>query len=531
MRQHVLAAITAAGLLGLGTLALAQGTAEPQRPQDQEGFPLSLADCLRRALENNLDLVSARTDPAISREAVIGEEAAFDWGLSYDQEHSESQQEISNLFSLTDFKQDNATMGVNKRLEFGADYTIGFDVQRSEATGPFVTTETTYGAGLGVTFNLPLLGVSNGRTAGRLATTERLVLAQSNLEISQETLRTEAQQVIEAAENAYWNVVANGAALRTRQLALKRAQDLLALNRKKVEVGTLAPIEITQAEAGVASNEELLIIAETDLDNSYDELRRLMNVPEDDPLWSTPIVATDRPDFTPRAISLEESLSAALANRPDLIAARRTLRNEELSERVARKQTKPGMGLVAQLRPEGNNFEGVTTISSGGDISIEQETEGTIGEAVSEIPDFDNYSWSLAFNVTYPIGNRAAEANYATASLNRQKAETAVANQEQLALVEVRRSVRAVESGAKRFEAATKNVELQTKKLDAEQKKFENGMSTSFEVLTFQNDLADSELARIQAGLDYVRALAALERSKGTLLAARNLTLDTDTAR
>ncbi len=99
-------------------------------------------------------------------------------------------------------------------------------------------------------------------------------------------------------------------------------------------------------------------------------------------------------------------------------------------------------------------------------------------------------------------------------------------NQEQLIRVDARRSVRAVVSGIKRVQAARKNVELQEKKLDAEQKKFENGMSTSFEVLTFQSDLADSQLALIQAGLDYARALTSLERSKGTLLESRGLAVD-----
>ena len=91
--------------------------------------------------------------------------------------------------------------------------------------------------------------------------------------------------------------------------------------------------------------------------------------------------------------------------------------------------------------------------------------------------------------------------------------------------VEVRRAVRGVESGIKRVEAARVNVGLQQKKLDAEQKKFENGMSTSFEVLTFQNDLADAELSEIRARLDYLKALTALERSQGTLLESHGLSI------
>jgi outer membrane protein TolC len=101
-------------------------------------------------------------------------------------------------------------------------------------------------------------------------------------------------------------------------------------------------------------------------------------------------------------------------------------------------------------------------------------------------------------------------------------------NTEQTVRVEVRQAARNVESGVKRVAAARKNVELQQEKLEAEQKKFENGMSTSFEVLTFQNDLADAELALIRAGLDYVTAQTELERAKGTLLESRGLSLDSE---
>lgn len=491
--------------------------------EEESGYRLSLADSLRKALENNLDLVAARTDPRISEENVVAEEAGFDFGVSFDPQHIEQEQEISNLFSLTEFMRDTGTISLTKDLMFGADYGVDLNLTRDEAAGPFVTTDKTYNAELGLRLNVPIMGTNpaTGASAGRTATTARLVLAQGNLEISNETLRTEAHRIMEEVENAYWNVLANQRALDSRKLALKRAEDLLELNKKKVEVGTLAPIEITEAEAGVASNEEQVIIAETDLANAEDELRRLLAIPDDDPLWGMKIVPTDRPDFSKRRIDLDEAIVAATANRPELRVARQQLSNDELSERVARKRLRPFVGASATLSPEGNNFE--TIIPDAGDPF--QVTEGTFDEAMSEIPDFDNYTWSVGLNVNYTIGNRAAKSNYAIASLNRQKSEIDVRNQEQLIRVEVRRSVRAVDSGIKRVEAATKNVELQEKKLEAEQKKFDNGMSTSFEVLTFQNDLADAELAQIQAALDYVRALTALERSKGTLLEARGLAL------
>ena len=139
--------------------------------------------------------------------------------------------------------------------------------------------------------------------------------------------------------------------------------------------------------------------------------------------------------------------------------------------------------------------------------------------------------WGIALIYSYPIGNRAAKSNYAVAKINIEKSEIALQSVLQDVRVDVRRSARAVESGYERVVAARKNTELQTKKLEAEQKKFDNGMSTSFEVFTFQTDLRNAQLSLIQALLDYNKALADLERAKGTLLESKGLTLADNTGR
>jgi outer membrane protein TolC len=146
-------------------------------------------------------------------------------------------------------------------------------------------------------------------------------------------------------------------------------------------------------------------------------------------------------------------------------------------------------------------------------------------ESLRNIGNGDVYNWSAGLTYRVPIGNRAAKANFAQARIRRERSQVDAENQSQTIRVQVRKAVRAVDSGIKRIEAARANVTLQAKKLDAEQKKYENGMSTSFEVLTFQNDLADAELRQIRAHLDYINALAGLEKSKGTLLESYGLSL------
>ncbi len=332
---------------------------------------------------------------------------------------------------------------------------------------------------------------------------------------------------MEEVENAYWEVLSVREALRIARLSLQRAEQLLALNRKKVEAGTLAPIEVTEAEAGVASQVELVIVAETSLENAEDLLVQLLAAPEGSTLWDVPIIPTDRPSFVPVEIDLGETIALAMERRPAIINARRNLANRELSQRVARRRTQPDINLSARVRPAGNNRELLDVGTDGipGSFDDEPENVGTLGVAIREIPEFENYNWSVSLDVAYPIRNRAAKASYQSARLELDRAVTNLRNQEQSIRVEVRQAVRNVDSGVQRIEAARISTELQRKKLDAEQRKFANGMSTSFEVLSFQRDLANAELAEIRAALDYVKALTALERAKGTLLEARGLTL------
>jgi outer membrane protein TolC len=306
---------------------------------------------------------------------------------------------------------------------------------------------------------------------------------------------------------------------------LIRAEDLLELNRKKVEVGTLAPIEITQAEAGVASQEEGVIVAEMTLRDAEDELRRLMAIPESDPMWDMAINCLDRPDFEVRAVDLDDAIATAMRSRPEMFAGEQTLQNRELNERVARRQVRHQLDFNANYQPQGASLDVPAYFLDPFSDTIVPPENADLGPSATRIFNGEFYTWSAGLTYRVPIGNRAARADFARAKLSRQQAEVDLQNQEQTIRVEVRRAARAVDSGIKRVEAAQVNVGLQRKKLEAEQKKFDNGMSTSFEVLTFQNDLADAELSQVRATLAYIKALAALERSKGTLLEDRGLTM------
>jgi outer membrane protein len=504
-----------AALVAALLVAVPAGTAGAQAPAP-DVVRMPLGEALRVALENNLDLVLARKEPRIAEQGVQAQEAAFDPLLSMGPSANGYKREPRFVFEQPGR---GSTVGIgaewSQRLRFGADYAVALNPTRSE--GSSVLFEPFYQTSLQMRFNMPLL-----RGYGQEPTLEQVLVARKNLEISREELRGQAEATLDSVEAAYWDLTAAHENLRVARESLNLARELYELNKRKVEVGTLAPIEITQAEAGVASREEAVIVAETGLANAEDALRRLMAVPQGDALWEASILTTDAPAFDPRSVDLDAAISVALERRPELSGSRLNVQRRELNERVAKNTLRPGLDLQVSLTPFGNNLKEAIMLP-GGELGF---VTGGLGTSVSEIPDLNNYNWSTGLFLAIPIGNRAAKASYATAVLERERAEVSLARTEQDIRVDVRRAARAVESGAKRVSAASSNVVLQRKKLEAEQKKFENGMSTSFEVLTFQNDLAEAEVAVIRAVVDYNKALAALERAQGTLIEARGLRLE-----
>ncbi len=520
----------------------------PPTQEAPDAVPLSLADALRTALENNLDIRVQKVTPAIAEQNIQLAWSPFDPTVGADYTHSHDKREpfgfdqtlsggflsrpnsISKSDTISAFWADRLTFGGDYRVELFSDRTNAPSLSRDPRTGALISNivNPLYTSGFNVNFTIPLF-----RNLGTEVNKIDIIIAESNLAVSQQELADRVNRTLQAVEDAYWNLAASAKA---REVALQSrglAQELLELNRRKVEVGTLAPIEITQAEAGVAEREEAVILAETARQDAEDQLRSLMAIPRDDPRWTKPIAAVEPVEFQHEEVNLQQRIDRALSTRPELEAARRNLEARQVSERVAKNQTRPEINIVggASPGPYGNNYE-FTDPSSPAITDPTQPNEfGGRGQSLSEIADFDNYNFTLGAQFRYSLRNRAAKANLAIAGLDREQAELNIANLEQSIGLEVRTAARGVVSGQERIAAARKNVELQERKLDAERKKFENGMSTSFEVLTFQNDLANAQLSLIRAAIDYQVARVELERSTGTLLEARGMKFDPTTGR
>jgi outer membrane protein TolC len=479
--------------------------ASPGNEPGAEPQVLSLQECVQAALENNFDIAISRYEPLKSETVVTLEESGFDPNLNGNVLSQEIEQAgISNLVGVFVSADRIKRYGVTFRdpLVLGGDYEIAVDALGNERFGT-----TGYSTAWRLTFRQPLL-----RNLGPEVNRTLIVVARNTLGISESQFRQTVLDTVGEVEKAYWDL--NFALMEHQTVtgSLQQAKDFLEQNKIKVRVGTLAPIEITQAEAQVAEREQTLIVAEFAIEASEDNLRRVMGTPIQSPAWSRPIRPSENPPLVEVSPVWEETVAAAAANRPDLEQARLDLASRELELKARENQRRWAL-----------DFEGWYGTAGFSLTDPLQLLYGSYNRSFDSMLDSQQTSWSLALNLNVPIGNRQAIANYTGAKYSLSQAEFQLQRVQQNALLEVRDAVRRVFTDLKRVRAAEVSTRLQREKLAAEEKKFENGMSTSFEVLTFQTDLAQAETRQNLAIVDYNKSLVELERVKGTLLQARGI--------
>ncbi|HEV8702866.1 MAG TPA: TolC family protein [Candidatus Polarisedimenticolia bacterium] len=511
------------------------GTGVQENPAGS-AYVLSLQDASKAALENNLDIVVRAYDPLRSEAQVIAAEANLDPLLSGTASSSSTQRPSPSAFVRSNRTHDFLASFVDP-LVTGGRYQIDLEGFDSIAETSFNAAPThEYDTSWKVSITQPLL-----RNLGPRTTKSLIVIAHHAMEINQSRFRQTVMDTLSAVEKAYWDLNFALMNLKTGQSTLQLAQDFLQQNRIKVKVGTLAPIEITQAEAQVADREEFVIIAENLVKTAEDALRSVMNVPKDSPLWSQSIEPSDPLPLVEQSPDMEASVSSAQQNRPDLEQARLDLRTKETELAFRRNQRRWGLDLRGEYGKIGIGQDVPEILVSCSPGALEPDTgicldptftptgrvleHGSYGDSIEDMKRGANLDWRVSLTLGIPIGNRQAKASYTDSQYALSQSQRNLETLELLARVQVRDAVRGVQTTLKRVKAAQVNVRLQKEKLAAEQKKFENGMSTSFQVLQFQTDLFGAASRENLALVDYNKAQVELERVQGTLLHARNVEL------
>lgn len=517
-------------LLSVSAVASAQSVASAGQAGAEQAGPtisLTLDEAVRLALANNSDIRIDRFEPALADQRVAQVQGVYTPQLLA------TFGATSTLSPPTSFLVGNqgvssdlaaGTLGVSQRLPwYGSSYAVGFDTSRTSTTSLFANFNPTVTARLQLAWSQPLL-----RDFGIDATRQQVIVSKRNREISDTRFRETVVRTLADAKRAYWDLVAARALVDVQQRSLDLARDLVRINGARVAAGQSPPLDLVAARAEEAQREEGLTVARVTARQSEDRLRVLILDPAAASFWTTAVDVIDRPDFQTFTPDLDAVVSEALAERVDVLRARRELENARTNVAFARNQTLPDLRLQVNLLSSG--LGGTQLIREGGFPGTVVGTEQVSFAAVIEqILRREYPAWTVAVNLSYPLGRATEEASLARARIEVEQSEAKLASLEVKVVRQIRQAAWQIEMNAGRISTSRAGRALAEERLNAEQKRFDVGMSTSFLVVQAQRDLVQAQHNELSAALDYVRAVVDFETVREAPLVSSGSTMTVST--
>ena len=467
---------------------------------------LSVDEAVTLALEQNLDLRVERLNPLIQDLSIAQARSVYAPTLSTTLLTNNRNSPSISIFDggeikVTDRVLSDSVDVVQELPWAGGRYSMSWDGSHRRTTNVFTSFNPVLRSNLNLAYTQPLL-----RNLGIDGPRLQIAITRVNREISNIELRRAIVQTQRNVRYAYWGLVFAQSFLEVQRQSLELAEESLRNNRTRVEVGTIAPIDIVEAESEVARNEESVIIAEADVDRAEDQLRILIFDPDVSDFWSIQLQPSDSPILQARTIDVNAAVRYALDNRTDLDTLDKNIQNTDTDIRFYRNQRLPDVNLQVNYSLSG--VGGTEFLRGEGFLGPITGTEQTsFGSALGDIFSNDFPNWTVGVTVAYPLGTSAAKANLQRARLERTQADVTRRSLEVRIAADVRNAGRNVATNLQRVDATESARQLAERRLEAEQRRLEVGLSTSFLVFQAQRDLGAARNRYLRAILDYTRSL------------------------
>ncbi len=511
-------------------LALATGPSAPAQdptptpppsPVEAPAGPvlaLTANEAVQRALENNADLAVEKFTPEGADLNISDAKSVYDPVVFSTLSKQSRTSKATNVFqggATVDSDTLVYNLGASKAIQTGGAFRVDFNNNRATTNSAITTFNPTFNSSFNANFTQPLLR-NRSIDQNRL----NVKVTKRNKEITDLQFRSIVVSTLANVRKLYYDLIYATENLSAQRKSLALAQKFLNENQIKVNVGTLAPLDVVAAESEVATREEGVVIAENSLAEAQDAIKRAI-LPKNDPeAWKTTIVATDRPTAQPVPVNAEVAIDTALQKRIDYQVLQKNLLNLEDQVSLARQGRKPSLDLFANYGTVGAGGTQLRDLQTG--QPLPSPITGGYGDALSEVFGKDFPTWNVGVNFTYPIFNRTGKNAAVRGQLALDQYRSVIRRSELQIASEVRTAARAVETNFKRVATTQAARTLQQRRLDAEEKKFAAGMSTNFLVTQAQRDLALAEVAEIRAIADYNKSLVDFERVQEAGLSGGN---------
>lgn len=493
----------------------AQQAPAPQAPQPTgPEIAITAEDAVRLALENNMAIQTERLSPQVQALALEGAHAAYAPTLFSNFSRSSATAPPTDF--LTTGTDVNSTTSGNLRTDGGVQqslrwgggsYALSMAGGRSTTDALRAVFSPQLSSSLNAQYTQPLLRnfkIDNLR--------QNLLQQRNQLDIADIQLAARITQTSRQVRTAYTTLVGAIASRDVAQQSLDLARESLRQNERRVEVGTMAQIDILEAQAEVSRQEESLIIADANIRAAEDNLRTLILNPSQPDFWTTRINATERPTMAAQTVDVEAAIANALQNRTDLLQTRKQLESADISIRYAENQKLPALNLQANY---GLSGIGGTQNRWSRDLDetpiIESSSQRSFADVLRDVFGNEFKTWSVSLNFSYPIGTSTADAALAQGRLQRQQGTMDLRQQEMAVVAQVREAARQVSTTLQRVQATQRARDFAQRRYEAEEKRVTVGLSTTFQLLTAQRDLDAAKQNELRALLAYNQALVNFE--------------------
>jgi HAE1 family hydrophobic/amphiphilic exporter-1 len=503
--------------------------------------PMTVREAIVLALEKNKDIEVTRKNVRIAEFDLLAAGGVFQPRLIGQTFYQRSTNPNLSIFSTNRDTTEGAFVG-NGTIQgfipnFGTVISANVTNQRLTTDNPISILSPQFNATVGVSITQPLF---KGRHSdqGRRA----VEIAKRNLSLTDSEFRQRSIEIITNVQRAYWDLTFALRNLQVQRDGVRDAKEQLEHNRRLVEEGQLAPIDIIAAETQVANFEQAVYEALNSVSLAENFLKNLISENRHDGLWSEAIVPIDPVDLRPPTTSLEDAITVALANRPELELLDVRKRINEVDQKYHRDQSRPQIDLVANYTSAGIGGSRNPNFSSPFDIPCDPNDPGyetclarqaqqraqlqallqSIGGAGSTYTDiFSNRypTFRVGVQINLPLfGDKTARAQYGKSLVEGEKLETQREQLEQAIQVEVRNALQAVRTAEARLRAALVARENSVKQYESEQRKLDNGQSDVYRVLERQTALTFARSSELRAQTELNKAIADLQRATGNAL-------------
>ena len=491
-------------------------------------LPLTMSDLINLILQNNLEVGVNRLSPLSSQYLIESTYRVFEPTLHIQATMNRNTTPATTVLSgaanpssLTGAY----TVGFSQSLATGTNVAIDATMNRNSSNSTFSTLNPSWTGSLRYSFTQHLM-----RDFGRLTNTRPIRVAQNNERISETQFERQMIDLVAQAQRSYWDLVFSAEDIKVKQRSVDLAQKTLSDNQIQVQIGTLAPIDLVQAESEVANRSVQFVTSTFTEVQTQDQVKKLITS-QGDPgtvlAKLMPVQGVRKPEASD-VLPVEEAIKIALENRPEIKQIQLDLENNKIDYEYTKNQLLPSVDLIASYTQTGvAGTKAATAIGFGNSPAVvNPDLLGGVGTAFGQLFGYNYTGYSVGFSVQIPLRNRAAQGDNARAVTEKRITENRLTAQAQQIALEVRNALTQVDMNKAKIEAATKARELAERRLEAEQKKFDLGASTIRFVLEEQRNVAQAQTDELQSLVNYTKSLVDVDHATGMTLKRNNVEIE-----